>query len=471
MSAEVALKRFVKEGGYHRQGVGHNTHSTADNNIASTPGRLWVPLDRHDELLTCVSKDFYPSVQEHVDARFRMFLQCQFAEQVDINDCDLRHISYIATEAFASFFPQSVHAELFEYTILLHCHMPQTMLRVVFPSLIVDTPRALRMHAMFVSLAHEKLRGKLREKVTGCDIGPDVEDPSMFEPSISPQWSVKFPGNVYLPATRLAMAYTHTSGGTLEPRMVLSGTDQIEDAAALKHLKELRDSKLHTLRRTCVRSVEDLSEPHDPPRDCPLVPQKLGPRGMELLDAFRNEKSAAKVGPWSNVRRLDGRQADSFDIADKLTLQAFLQEIRAYGDYRSPPYMHTHIVRVERRGRIDGKHIYRATVGGRGSSYCPFILAHHQASHDGGARVIFEADRDGLHIVCNCDFAVRGRSCKGRRTAAKPMMTNNQNRLGFVKKQKNDDFGNTLRDYLLPITNAIASGERLKKRRRGRFGT
>lgn len=465
MSAEVALKRFIKESGYHRQGVGHHTHSTADNNIASTPGRLWIPLDRDDDLLTCISKEHYPSLAEHVDARFRMFVQCRFSEQVDLNDCELRCISDIATEAFASFFPPSVHAEIFEYAIVLHSDMPQTMLRVVFPSLIVDTSRALRMHAMFVSLAHEKMRGKLREKVTGCDIGPDVEDPSMFEPSISPQWSVKFPASVYLPATKLAMAYTHTSEGTLKPRMVLSGTDQIEDAAALEHLKELRDSKLLTLRRTCIRSLEDLSEPHDPPPDCPLVPQRHGPRGMELLDAFRNEKSAAKVGRWSKVRRLDGCRADSFHITDKLTLQAFLEEIRTYGDYRSPPYMHTHIVKVERRGRIDGKHMYRATVGGRGSSLCPFIRAHHQADHDGGARVIFEADQGGLHIVCNCDYEVRGRSCKGRRTAAKDMLTKNHNKLGFVKKQKNDDFSNTLRDYLLPMTKAIASGECIKKRK------
>lgn len=464
LASEPPLRRLVFEGGFHK-GVGAPTHSTLDTRI-STNGKLYVPDVNRNALLDVIAHEGEPNVAEHITDHFRMFFEIVGTEELD--DSRMRPYVRVAAVAVERFFGERSTAavataptDITSNICVLHAAgpAPPVRARIVFPNIVVDTQRALSMHALFLTMAHERLSGDARRIITGNG------DPSN-EPCISPKWARCFPNTAYLPKTRLPMAFcpvfekcsAHSgarcntcfgagcvaTARALLPLAVYSGTNAGQGDAEIVATEKMRQSRGVTLDATSLRSIDPYTDGFAVPPGCPQVPQKHGERGMCILDVFENERSGLTM-----------RKAHTL-VTDVKIICTMLDEVRRF----NARYRDLHVISVFRKGTIDGAHVYRVNVGGPNVHYCFNKNGEHTPDEDGGGRVYFELDRAGVHVRCNCRITPpNGKRCCDYRSAGRPLAPMTMSALGFPTKKTEGSFFDNLRDKLLPNLALEARGE------------
>lgn len=354
------------------------------------------------------------SVYERLHPTFRFFVELTLP---DATEQLLRRLFHIAGAALRegsedTFYPRLDPAAL--RCVVLH---DGAKVRLVFPEVVVDSTRALRLHRHFLGCLDAEL-SPTEKRMLMSD--PPCTDRAFAVFSLE-RWAAVSPSSVYLDEMGVALvggtavvrctasarrgktahdqcAECERSGyvpqqGRLKVRAVL--TDATHPALDEAEAERLRGDPAAALVASMLRTTAPLTEPFVVPSFAPVVPMQTDRHGRsELADCFECER--ATFGTKSRSVRRHDYDLQSNDVSQLCTMASALGACRR---------MHSAYARItiKRMYKLAGpKPMVRILADGRNAGFCMGKQRAHTGRHACRASFALEMVKGKPRIYQEC---------------------------------------------------------------------
>lgn len=462
---------------------GEATHTTSDHRI-SNKELLVIQESSLEDIIAAIAKDALPNICELLTDRMRMFFELRNL-RVPLTDEEIKLLVREMTRCLGRFFPASSMSSASAYVLLPDAlENATTHLRVVYPSLVVDTGKALRMHALLLSHLFQTLqdseptisggeqrpgRINLRAKLSPPP-GDDHEVPCYLSPEQTlgetlpnvvyagnkglqvigvpsfsscrhavgaPAGSSKSSDHAYCPMCYGSRTIAHAQTA-LRLKGIFSADGSVNWMPATYKDSTSLDDKVSIVRSTMLRTHAELT-PWKAPPGCPYTPQKRDANGrLCMRDTFPEDSSTRTTSKRTEVRELS-------------IIGPVVQNI-----HEMARYAHAHVVHMFRIDEPGGKYTFRVLLGGCGAHWCGNIQAEHT---DG--RVFIEISRLGLRQRCNSkSISGCNTACKVYKPEWHPLTPAARRALGYpTPMQMGGGFWCQLNVYLAEAARVAAGGK------------